>query len=264
VAGFGNKANECSPGKDCEDEKKREAAGQFNGASSVVRIAVDNTSAAYSGNSLKVLYPKGTNTSSHSGAQFEMAIPGAVIYDRVTTAYNGVAKDELFLQYRVKFDDNFDFAQGGKLPGFLGSWGANTPDSDSEISARIMWRAEGRLEFYLHTKYDPRERLFWNNVNGTHAAVTRNKWHTIQMRMKLNTPGQADGIWQGYLDGVLVGDYRDLRFRNDARTNLHSVFFSTFHGGSSGDASSPSEIWWPNRDSTAWFDSFDVSTVLFK
>jgi hypothetical protein len=226
-----------------------------------VRVAVDNTTAAYSGNALKVLYPKGTNTSSHSGAQFEMAIPGAVAYDRATTSYKGTAKNELFLQYRVKFDPNFDFAQGGKLPGFLASFGANTPDGLNEVSARIMWRAAGRLEFYLHTEFDPRERLFWNNVPGQgHAAVTKNKWHTIQMRMKLNTPGLADGIWQGWLDGVLVGDYRDLKFRNDAKTNINTVFFSTFHGGSSGDASSPEEIWWPSRDGTAWFDSFDVSS----
>jgi hypothetical protein len=264
VSGFGNDAEPALStlsGKELTDRLAREAAGQFNGASTTVRMALDSSAAALNNTkSLRVLYPQGTNTSSHSGAQFEMVIPGVKTYNNKTkTISDGEAHTELYLNYKVKFAENFDFAFGGKLPGMLANFSAGDPAGDDEVSARIMWRENGKLEFYLHTKHDDRERLFWNNVPGQgHAAVSKNVWHNIQIRMKLNTPGVADGVWQGWLDGKLVADYKDLKFRALPTVHIHSVFFSTFHGGSSGNAG-PGEIWWPNRDAYAWFDRFDVS-----
>ncbi|MGF1648027.1 MAG: polysaccharide lyase, partial [Kineosporiaceae bacterium] len=206
-----------------------------------------------------VLYPAGTNTSSHSGAQFEMPIPGAATYDAGDGTITGTAHDELYLSYRVRVEDGFDWAQGGKLPGLMANDAANYPEDSNEVSARLMWRAGGKLEFYLHTESDPRERLLWDNVPGVgHAELTQGEWQTLQVRIKLNTPGRADGIWQGWIDGRLAADYRDLTFRSSPDANLNAVFFSTFHGGSSGSASSPEEIWWPDRDGYIWFDDFLV------
>ncbi|MGL5862710.1 MAG: hypothetical protein ACRCY9_15770, partial [Phycicoccus sp.] len=85
ASGFGNDAeppaSELSEGERSE-RASREAAGQFNGASDTVRVAFDDGVAGAQGQALRVLYPKGTNTSSHSGAQFEMPIPGVKTYDR--------------------------------------------------------------------------------------------------------------------------------------------------------------------------------------
>ncbi|MGL5866268.1 MAG: polysaccharide lyase [Dermatophilaceae bacterium] len=266
ISGFGNGAEPATntlSGTRLSDRQGREAAGQFNGASSTVRWSFENVPGAQ-GQALRVLYPKGGNTSSHSGAQFEMPILGAKAYDRKTKTVSGTAHDELYLRYRVRFDEDFDWANGGKLPGLTANDAAGFPSDNNLVSARLMWRAEGKLEFYLHTDSDPRERLLWNNVPGAgHAQVTRGTWHTIEFRMKLNTPGQADGIWQGWLDGTLAGDYRDVNFRSSPDANLNSVYFSTFHGGSSGAGNLPTNIWWPSRDVRASFDDIQVSETPF-
>lgn len=260
IAGFGNDAEpplSSLPPDEREERIARERAGQYNGASDTVRLTIDDATDGGAGQALRVLYPQGTNTSSHSGAQFEMPVPGAKTYDRESGSIEGEAYDELYLSYRVKVDDNFDWAQGGKLPGLWANDAAGYPEPANEVSARLMWRAGGALEFYLHTESDDRERLLWNNVPGAgHATLTQGQWHTIQFRLKLNTPGEPDGIWQGWLDGELVADYRDLTFRSSPEANLNTVFFSTFHGGSSGAARTPEEIWWPNRDGSIWFDDF--------
>jgi hypothetical protein len=265
AAGFGSEAapplDELPPDERA-DRIAREAAGQYNGPSDTVRITVAGDGQDANGQALRILYPKGTNTPSHSGAQFEMPIPGAASWDRDSGSITGKAHDELYLSYRVRFGKRFDWAQGGKLPGLLANDAAGFPDSANEVSARLMWRAKGRLEFYLHTDSDPRERLLWNNIPGAgHARLAKGTWHTLQFRLKLNTPGRANGIWQGWLDGKLSADYDNLRFRSSPNANLNTVYFSTFHGGSSGSASSPEEIWWPSRNGYARFDDFQASTT---
>jgi hypothetical protein len=267
LSGFGNRAEppiSSLSGKELSDRLGREAKGQYNGASSVVRMSVVQGSEARSGNALRVLYPQGTNTSSHSGAQFDMLLPGAKVYSRETKKIEG-ANDyqDLYMSYWVRFDDNFDWAFGGKLPGLYGLEGYGAPSRDNEVKSRLMWRENGKLEFYLHTQHDPRERLFWNNIPGKgHAALTTGRWHHIEFRMAMNSVAagkvQADGVLQGWLDGEMVADYRDLRLRNSSAVNWNTVFFSTFHGGSSGDGG-PGEIWWPARDVSATFDEFIVS-----
>jgi Cellulose binding domain len=267
TTGFGNDAEppiSTLSGKALSDRLGRESMGQYNGASSTVRLNIDSTQARR-GQSMKVLYPRGTNTSSHSGIQFDMPIVGAPAYDRATRRIVGTRVfEELYISYWVQFENNFDWAFGGKLPGLYGLEAFDAPSRTNEIKSRLMWREDGKLEFYLHSPHEPRERLLWNNVAGLgHATLRKGIWHNLEFRMKLNTVGPngtvlADGVLQGWLDGRLFGDYRDLRFRNSTAVNLNAVFFSTFFGGSSGSGG-PGEIWWPSRDVHAWFDELLVS-----
>ncbi len=265
ISGFGNEAepdiNTLSP-REQAARRAREAAGQYNGASDKVRVTIDNTANALRGKSLRVMYPKGTNSSSHSGTQFDMVIPSARIYNPRAGTTAGTAYEELYLSYWVKFEPGADLAQGGKLPGLYGLEAYNAPSRTNEVKARIMWRQAGRLEFYLHSESETRERLLWDNIPGKgHAAIAPGSWHNIEMRVKLNTVqngvAQPNGIMQGWIDGELRADYRDVRFRNSANVNLNAVFFSTFYGGSGGSGE-PQNLWWPNRDVHAWFDEVTV------
>jgi hypothetical protein len=266
ISGFGNEAEGPLTGKPLADRQAREAKGQYNGASSVVRMGIVSGANVRKGRALQVLYPKGTNTSSHSGAQFDMVIPDAKVYDRASAKIVGAnAYQELYISYWVRFSDDFDWAFGGKLPGLYALEGYGFSPRTNEVKSRLMWRENGKLEFYLHTAHDSRERLFWNNVGGKgHATLTKGKWHNIEFRMTMNSViggnAQPDGILQGWLDGQLYADYRDLRFRNSTAVNWNAVFFSTFHGGSSGTGG-PGEVWWPSRDVTAMFDDVIVSTT---
>ena len=207
------------------------------------RLEVDETVALYGhGKSIKVLYPQGGQQSGGSGAQWFFDLNGP--------------HEDLYMSYWVRFDEDFDFVLGGKLPGFGGA--VSFQDRTHEWSGRLMWREEGKVEFYVHVPseniHDPGDRFWWN-TEGFQAQFVPGQWHHIELRMKMNTPGQFDGLMEGWFDGVKAASYPNFYFR-DAPTqsaNIAWVFFSTFFGGSS------SSIWQAQKDEHAWFDEFTVS-----
>ena len=206
------------------------------------RVAVDSRTRDGTGRAIRVLYPQGGQQSNNSGAQWFIDLNGP--------------HEELYLSYWVRFDDDFDFVLGGKLPGFGGA--VSYADRTHEWSGRLMWREDGKVEFYIHVpagnEYDPGTRFWWN-TEGFQAVFERGKWHHIEIRMRLNTPGLPDGLMEGWFDGVKAAHYPDFHFRDapTANTNIAWVFFSTFFGGSS------SNIWQASKDEHAWFDEFTVS-----
>jgi len=206
------------------------------------RLAVDGRTRDGSGRAIRVLYPQGGQQSANSGAQWFIDLNGP--------------HEELYLSYWVRFAEDFDFVLGGKLPGFGGA--LSLADRTHEWSGRLMWREDGKVEFYVHVPaqnlYDPGDRFWWN-TEGSQAVFERGKWHHIEMRMRLNTPGQFDGLMEGWLDGVKAASHPNFYFRDapTAGANIAWVFFSTFFGGSSSD------IWQARKDEHAWFDEFTVS-----
>jgi hypothetical protein len=207
------------------------------------RLAV-NDQVAYGGNgrSVRVLYPYEGKQSANSGAQWFMDIKGT--------------SDDLYLSYWVRFDEGFDFVLGGKLPGLGGA--VSFEDRTHEWSARLMWRENGKAEFYIHTPasnlYNPGTRFWWN-TEGFQAQFVPGRWHHIETHIRLNTPGQFDGLMEGWFDGVKAAHYPAFYFRDapTASAKIAWVFFSTFFGGSSSD------IWEANKDEHATFDEFTVA-----
>jgi len=203
------------------------------------RVYVDDSvQVGDTGKSVRVLYPANRRTSSDSGAQWHMGISGATA-------------NELYLAYWVRFDDDFDYVLGGKLPGLSGS--VSFEDRTHEWSGRLMWRENGQVEFYTHIAQD-RTRWWWN-TEGFQPRFEAGRWHHVEMRFVINTPGQNDGIMEGWFDGVRAAYYDQVGFRaaNESTSRISRVFFSTFFGGSSGDR------WNATKDEFAWFDNFTVS-----
>jgi hypothetical protein len=159
--------------------------------------------------------------------------------------------EEMYLSYWVKFDENFDFVLGGKLPGLSGS--VSFVDRTHEWKGRLMWREEGKAEFYTHFAHD-RTRWWWN-TEGFQAKFIPNQWHHVEMHFRLNTPGYTDGLMEGWLDGKKAAYYDEVMFRaaDEPNNKITKVFFSTFFGGSSGDQ------WNATKDEFAWFDEFIIS-----
>ncbi|MBF7073740.1 hypothetical protein ISG33_10060 [Glaciecola sp. MH2013] len=210
------------------------------------RVTITNS--GVSGKAARILYPAGGNQSSRSGATWETDIQ--------------VSADELYMAYWVKFDADFQFVKGGKLPGLAGS--TSFPYGDNDFTTRLMWREEGKLEFYLHGfKLNNEEgsepyRVFWDDF-GEHARVIPGQWHHIEIRQRLNTPGMRNGRLQGWLDGVLMIDDSSnsgVRDGGQSSTKINQLYFSTFFGGSS----APASQWQPTQDVYATFDDFIVST----
>lgn len=161
--------------------------------------------------------------------------------------------DELYVSYRVRFPDGFDFVQGGKLPGLTGgagNTGGGRPSGQDGWSARIMWKEDGNIVQYV---YYPDQSGFYGENMPWQRRFTPGKWQQVETRIVMNRPGQRDGIIQSWLDGELVLDRRNIRFRDTDEFAIDKLYFSTFFGGND-------ESWSPSKDETVLFDDFVVST----
>ena len=203
------------------------------------RVTIDNAnSSSLNGKSIKIWYPPGQVDSKPSGAQWQTDLNGEY--------------SELYLSYKVKFASDFDFTLGGKLPGLAGS--TDYGSSNKEWSGKLMWRENGKAEFYMHVSNSSLKSYDWI-LNNTHTSFKKGVWQEIQIHYKLNTPGQNNGLMEAWLDGQLVGRYANInifRKAGDQDIFINNLFFSTFYGGNDSYA--------PTKNEYAWFDEFKVST----
>jgi hypothetical protein len=197
---------------------------------------------------LRVRYPA-NSASQLSAANSDTSDGGAQVY----LARQGGPVDEAYLRYYVRFPANFDFVKGGKLPGLYGGRtnnGRKIPDGTNGFSTRYMWRAKGAGEVYA---YLPSSVAHGTSLGRGSWSWPTGTWTTVEQHVRLNTPGQADGQVQVWLNGALVFEQTGLTFRSTSGLRIEGLFFSTFFGG--GDAS-----WASPRDQYADFAGFELST----
>ena len=235
------------------------------------RVYLSGTKKAGS-NSLKVSYPAYQFGPNNTGAQFEVPL--------------GSSHDDLYLEYWVRFDSNFDWTPrwvngrqldyaGGKLPGVAGGpegasiSGGNKANGWNGFSTRLMFREWGKLAIY---DYRENSSETWGDYyyakypNG-HAKAgqlyyrPRNKWVKVKLRVKLNykvgNNWPANGramLWVDDGSGEkLMVNQGGLRWRKTYNVKVDTFYFSTFYGG--GDSN-----WAPDNTGTIWFDSFHAFT----
>ncbi len=191
---------------------------------------------------VRIYYPMGGVGPAEGGSQWSVVL--------------GRSYDELYLSYRVKFGENFDFVNAGKLPGYAGgkgNTGGLVPDGRDGWSARLIWRAGGKVAQYVYHPDQPSqygEDLPWEI--GGQRFFRPGVWHRVEHRIVMNTPGQRDGIIQGWFDGELSLDRRNLRFRDVDTFAIDRFYFSTFFGGMGAE-------WAPRKDEYVFFDDFVFS-----
>lgn len=170
-------------------------------------------------------------------------------------------KNEYYFSYRIKFEKDFDFVKGGKLPGLAGgkaNAGGNVPNGYDGWSARMMFWENGKLSYYL---YFPKqsskwgERLYLTDVDGDTLHISRQKWHTITQHVKLNTPNQSNGILQAWFDGTETFYSDTILFRKDEKLKIDQILFSVFLGGDN-------DSWSSLKDEYICFDDFRISTQM--
>jgi hypothetical protein len=98
----------------------------------------------------------------------------------------------------------------------------------------------------------------WNAAascfTGAPATITPGQWHTVTERIVANTVGQHDGLAEGYIDGQMVSQVKDLRYRDVASLKLNWIDFVGFFGGGSA-------AWATTKDEQIDFD--DVIAFTF-
>jgi hypothetical protein len=198
---------------------------------------------AYSGRSLRVLYPEGGVGPGEGGAQWRVDLPE--LYE------------ELYVSYVVRFQPGFEWVLGGKLPGLFGgegNTGGDVPDGTDGWSGRMMWQSGGGMIQYI---YHPDQPGTWGDgvrwdLGYDHLA-TPDVWIVLEHRFVINTPGENDGLFQGWWNGELAAERTGLRFRDVDTFAIDGFYFSTFFGGSGSEYA-------PIKDEYIYFDEFIIST----
>lgn len=192
---------------------------------------------------LRVLYPR--NSSSPSDSERDEIPRGGLGF--YTEQQHLQETDRACLHYQLRFEANFDFVKGGKLPGL---YGGEAPSGGEEVtgengySMRLMWREDGQGELYaylLGREGDSIGRGSWYFPSG--------RWISVEQEVILNTPGENDGLVRIWIDGWPVLEERGLVYRTTAEVGIDGLMFSTFFGGTG-------EKWRTPRDQHVDFAGF--------
>lgn len=190
---------------------------------------------------LRVHYPAGTS----SPGDTDQGGAGFYTEDAALTT-----SDRACLRYQVRFAEDFDFVQGGKLPGLYGGEapsGGTRADGDNGFSMRFMWREQGQGELYEYVV---------NQDEDYGASVGRGLWHfpagrwvTIEQEIVLNDPDSDNGIARVWIDGEPVLEQHGIVYRTSDTVTIDGLMFSSFFGGHG-------EGWRTPRDQYADFTGF--------
>lgn len=175
------------------------------------------------------------------------------------------------LMYSVKFDKNFEFTQGGKLPGIVLGKGADgcewtTQGASYRLGFATDGKGGGQLRPYIYYTPGKQPASFANIATATEDCgvklwndgtftIQRDVWNRVELFCKLNTPGQFDGVIALRVNGKLMA-YHGIRWRDSASVAFSSIGFKTFFGGSN------VERFAPKRDCYAIFSNFHVAYSL--
>jgi hypothetical protein len=156
------------------------------------------------------------------------------------------AVDEVSIQYDIKFDSNFQWGLGGKLPGLGGTKAGVNPSvatgcdagTPSAWSGRAMWRvpSSGKVEWrgYMYNNFK-KERC--GDTIQTKTGFVAGKWHTVKQYYKMNSisggKANADGTHRMWIDGELVAESTSYRYRSDTKLHANMIYWEIFRGGSS-------------------------------
>lgn len=160
--------------------------------------------------------------------------------------YKGGEPDEAYFRYYLRFGESWDpTVDGGKLPGLSGiygrgGWGMRKSDGANGWSARgAFFRQSGGLaadlrgigSYVYHAGMQGNSGDTWGWSLGPSGLLHKNRWYAIEQYVKLNTPGKADGVLRAWIDGQLVFERQDIRYRDTDLLKIESVWLNVYHGG---------------------------------
>jgi hypothetical protein len=210
------------------------------------------------------------------------------------TSLGEAAVTEAYLRYYVQFPLNLSTQnKGGKLPG-LGSAGSfdasggSLPNGTDGWSMRLMWRGGDtyqqsilgpciNLYAYPYLIASEVEKISapydWEGAFGGYVPLkntlenqtnTASDWfpvalgipHKIEQRVRLNTPGIANGVFEVWVNDVKLFSRWNIMYRtvDNVATMIGSIFLHAFRGGND-------SAWATDRDETILLDYVKIGAL---
>lgn len=185
------------------------------------------------GHALRVEIPQGNNTGMSVGYEFA---------DKL-----GYEPEEIYFRYYLRVADDWSTEDGGKFPGIAGTygiagWGGRQSDGYNGWSARGLFQVVpppgnpladtvpvGSYVYHADMPTQYGDNHLWQNDYRGYLA--RNRWYSIEQYLKMNTPGQLDGIMRVWIDGRLAWEKTDWRWRHIPDLKIEEIWMNVYHGG---------------------------------
>ena len=139
---------------------------------------------------------------------------------------------DIEIRAKLRWSEDFDFEKGGAkifIVGAFEGWSAKYkgPNPWSPYYLLLQWRRAEKskrpqeLEGVLHRKTecaraDPAKGCNqWRSMKPNLASVPirAGRWYEVRYRVALNTPELKDGLFEAWVDGAKIIEYRDVDYR---------------------------------------------------
>lgn len=165
------------------------------------------------------------------------------------TTIGGQKVEEAWLRLYSKFDAGFIWPDRSQKIAIL-----NLGDSTSYsryYQVYIYVRPNGQ---YAVDHSDLTNWRFTGLFQNQGAALSPRpgQWDKLKLHVRLNTPGQANGVVQLWINDVLKVDYSNVNIRQNSTYGMNKLNLSSY----STNSSSPD-----GGTGVQWFDSFTLSTT---
>jgi hypothetical protein len=177
--------------------------------------------------------------------------------------------EELYFAYDFYMTPNRLWSKAQKLPGLVGGdWAAasggtkgGAPDGTNGFSARLQLfstqaypgKGDGALAQYTYYTDVVQKPMWYDDGPGGQINLEHGKWYTLESYIKLNTPGKSNGKMHAWVDGEMVLNRNNVKWRTVDSLKLDGVFISFGYGGSKDSFDAP-------EDQYNYFDNWVLST----
>lgn len=210
-------------------------------ASTTSTVSAEPGFEALSGNALKVTVLEGSN----AGLSLR--------YDFMDEV--GEEPDAIYLRYYLRFAESWQPSFGGKLPGIAGTygvagWGGRPVDGTDGWSARGQYSTPaptgnpfarhtsiGNYVYHADMEGQFGDTEFYHDHCG--GILDQNRWYVVEQYIQLNTPGENDGVLRAWVDGRLVEEKTDWRWRDVDSLHIENIWMNVYHGGT---ATAPQDL----------------------
>lgn len=156
--------------------------------------------------------------------------------------------EELYLRYYLRLGSDWNpSTDGGKLPGLAGTygrggWGHRKADGRNGWSMRGAFAARpGNADsvrgltalatLACHARIHEATCETWGWGQGPGAVIENGRWYAVEQRVRLNTPGRADGEFEAWIDGQQVYRRDSIVYRDVPELRIETAWFDIYFGG---------------------------------
>ena len=179
---------------------------------------------------------------------------GSQVYDFVEAGHG--EQDDVYFRYYLRFADDFiPIVDGGKMPGISGD-NSVCGNGGSPADGKCGWTLRGS---FIHAMAEDNP-LFPSQVVGTYAyhglmegdygdgwrwnsnglgVIELSRWVCIEQHVRVNTPGESDGVLEVWIDGHPAYTKDDVFLRDvppytiEGNLGVRKIWSNHYHGGTS-------------------------------